>query len=74
MEMYEFDQLSDEAQARAVATVRHALYAEGFDPTEELTMQAHKQFGTNKKVDRAATQIDLQKLYVSILAHNTNFV
>lgn len=40
MEMYEFDQLSDEAQARAVATVRHALYAEGFDPTEELTMQA----------------------------------
>lgn len=40
MEMYEFDNLSDEAQARAVATVRHALYAEGFDPTEELTMQA----------------------------------
>ena len=40
MGMYEFDQLSDEAQARAVATVRHALYAEGFDPTEELTMQA----------------------------------
>lgn len=42
MGMYEFDQLSDEAQARAVATVRHALYAEGFDPTEELTMQAAK--------------------------------
>ena len=40
MGMYEFDQLSDEAQARAVATVRHALYSEGFDPTEELIMQA----------------------------------
>ena len=40
MEMDEFAPLSDEAQARAVATVRHALYAEGFDPTEELTMQA----------------------------------
>ena len=40
MGMYEFDQLSDEAQSRAVATVRHALYAEGFDPTEELIMQA----------------------------------
>ena len=37
-------------------------------------MYAQKQFGTNKKVDRAATQIDLQKLYVSILAHITNFV
>ena len=37
-------------------------------------MYAQKQFETNKKVDRAATQIDLQKLYVSILAHKTNFV
>lgn len=42
MKMYEFEQLSDEAQARVVSTVRHALYAEGFDPTEELTMQAAK--------------------------------
>ena len=37
-------------------------------------MYAQKQFGTNKEVDRAATQIDLQNLYVSILAHITNFV
>ena len=42
MEMYEFDQLNEEAKARALSTVRHALYAEGFDPTEELTMQAAK--------------------------------
>lgn len=42
MKMYEFEQLSDEAQARVVSTVRHALYAEGFDPTKELTMQAAK--------------------------------